>query len=116
MGNGFIAIPALPWGSFVDLEITGLWVCGQQGGNWDPPEVPASADDVYFEDNAVNVCWGLDQNAVDLDELVIRQSYTGKLGLNSKVFATSSDGDTTNTSKPEYRAELGAGGGGRLHA
>lgn len=73
--------------------------------NWDPSGVPASSDDVFIEDNAVNIMWGLDQNAVDLDELVIRQSYTGKIGLNAKQFATSSDGDTTNTSKPEYRQD-----------
>lgn len=73
--------------------------------NWDPSGVPASADDVYIEDNAVNIMWGLDQNAADLDELIIRQSYTGKVGLNAKEFATSSDGDTTNTAKPEYRQD-----------
>jgi hypothetical protein len=33
----------------------------------------------------------------------IEQSYTGKIGLDFKSFATSADGATVNTSYPEYR-------------
>lgn len=73
--------------------------------NWSDLAVPVNNDTVIFENNAVNVCWGLDQNAVDLTELRIEQSYTGKIGLDRTRFATTSDGATTDTSRPEYRED-----------
>lgn len=71
--------------------------------NWSGGAVPVAADDVVI-DGSVNICWGLAQSAVDLDTLVIRQTYTGKIGLRYDAFATSADGDTVSPSKPEYRA------------
>jgi hypothetical protein len=72
--------------------------------NWSGGSVPGAADEVIFEDNGVNVCWGLDQSAAGtLTSLTVDKSYTGKIGLNYRAFATSSDGDTTDTTKLEYR-------------
>lgn len=50
--------------------------------NWSGGVVPAgaAADSVYLEDNAVDILYGLDQDAVTLIKLRIMQSYTGLLG------------------------------------
>jgi hypothetical protein len=73
--------------------------------NWSDNTVPVSADVVAFENNAVPVCWGLDQSAVDLAELRIDQSYTGRIGLDRTRFATSADAATTVATAPEYRED-----------
>jgi hypothetical protein len=49
--------------------------------NWSSSGVPATGDDVYLENSDVDILYGLDQNAVDLTSLTIKQSYTGKIGL-----------------------------------
>lgn len=71
--------------------------------NWDTGAVPVASDVVYIRDSSVNICWGLAQSAVDLNELHIEKTYTGKIGLDYRSFATSADGDTLDTSKAEYR-------------
>lgn len=71
--------------------------------NWSDGIVPASTDTVYFQDNSVNVAWGLAQSAVTLAKLVVKKSYTGRIGLDYRAFATSADGATTDASKVEYR-------------
>ena len=72
--------------------------------NWSGDAVPIAADDVVFRDSGVDVRWGLDQNAVDLDSLVIEQSYTGKIGLDRTAFVTGADGSAA-TGRPEYRED-----------
>jgi hypothetical protein len=42
--------------------------------------IPASADDVVIENSTNSIVYGLDQNAVALDSLEIRLSFTGKIG------------------------------------
>ena len=49
--------------------------------NWDTGVVPANGDDVYLENSAVDLLYGLDQSAVTLDSLHIAASYTGRIGL-----------------------------------
>lgn len=49
--------------------------------NWDTGSVPVSTDDVYFDNSAVSVLYGLDQSAVTLTSLTIARSYTGEIGL-----------------------------------
>ncbi len=71
--------------------------------NWSDGSIPANTDTVIFRDNAVNVCWSLDQSAVTINDLFIEKSYTGKIGLNRAEFATSIDGETTDATKDEYR-------------
>ena len=73
------------------------------GDNWSSGAKPANDDDVVLRDSSVNLCWGLDQSAVELDSLTIEKTYTGKLGLDYMVFATSVDGNTTVTTDVEYR-------------
>jgi hypothetical protein len=73
--------------------------------NWSDGAAPGAGDTVIFENNSVNVCWGLDQNATDLAELRIEQSYSGRIGLDRTRFATTSDGATTVTTVPEYRED-----------
>lgn len=71
--------------------------------NWSGGVLPANTDTVIFKDSAVSVCWGLDQNAIDLAELFIFQSYTGRIGLPLLSVAASSDGATQNAGANEYR-------------
>lgn len=71
--------------------------------NWSTGAVPVNSDDIIFRDSSVNVCWGLDQSAVDLASLTIEQTYTGKIGLDLASFATSADGDTGSAAATEYR-------------
>jgi len=71
--------------------------------NWSGAAVPVSNDDVTLTDNSVSVAWGLAQQAVDLDSLTITKTYTGKIGLDRTVFATTSNAATTDTSAVEYR-------------
>jgi hypothetical protein len=49
--------------------------------NWSPSGVPADADDVYIENNSVDILYGLNQTAIELTSLNIAASYTGKIGL-----------------------------------
>lgn len=49
--------------------------------NWSPPGVPANSDDVYVENSASSILYGLDQNAVTLTSLNVAQSFTGRIGL-----------------------------------
>ena len=72
--------------------------------NWSTGAVPVNSDSVHLKDSAVNIAYGIDQNGVTLTDLIIHQSYTGKVGLNRAVFAQSTDGaTTTNSSYIEYR-------------
>jgi len=72
--------------------------------NWSAGAVPVADDDVILQDCSTNICWGLAQSAVDLDSLEIRRTYTGRIGLNYRAFATSADGATTDADALEYRA------------
>ncbi len=65
--------------------------------------LPASGDTVIFANNSVNVCWGLSTGVTGVTLIRQELTYTGKIGLDYKSFATSSDGATVNTSYPEYR-------------
>lgn len=65
---------------------------------------PASTDDVIIENSSTSIAYGLSQSSIELDSLRIDQNYTGKIGLQRNVFATSVDGATFDTSKSEYRA------------
>lgn len=64
---------------------------------------PVSADDVIIADSASHIVYGLDQAAVLLDSLAIHKSFTGKIGLERKAFATSADGKTAEATRYEYR-------------
>lgn len=74
--------------------------------NWSGGAVPVNADNVTFRDNAVNVAWGLDQSAVELGNVIIEQTYTGRIGLDRTNFATSANGETvSSTVAAEYRED-----------
>jgi len=73
-------------------------------GNWSGAAVPVNDDDVILRDSSVNICWGLDQSAVELDSLTRDKTHTGLIGLDYMVFATSADGATTSSLDVEYRA------------
>lgn len=49
--------------------------------NWSDGVVPVSTDTVDIENSAVDILYGIDQNAVTLTALYIAASYTGKIGL-----------------------------------
>jgi hypothetical protein len=73
--------------------------------NWSDGSIPGTGDTVIFADNSVNVCFGLDQNALAIVDLLIAKTYTGKIGLNRNALVTSADGETVDTTKPEYRED-----------
>lgn len=49
--------------------------------NWDTGVVPVTGDDVYIDQLAIDILYGLDQSAVTLATLNIGAGYTGKIGL-----------------------------------
>ena len=49
--------------------------------NWSGGSLPVNSDNVYFRDNAVDVLYDIDQNAVTLALLDFDSTYTGKVGL-----------------------------------
>lgn len=73
--------------------------------NWSDGSIPATNDTIIFADNSVNVSFNLDQNALAINDLFIEQTYTGKIGLNRNALVTSADGETVDTTKPEYRED-----------
>lgn len=73
------------------------------GANWSGGAVPSVSDEVVLRDCDVNLCWGLDQVAIDLDKLTIEATFTGRIGLRYNEFATSVDGVTTVETAVEYR-------------
>jgi len=70
--------------------------------NWDTGVAPVTGDTVTVQDNSINILFGLDQNAVDLAKLAIAKSYTGKIGLDYRVFTTSGV-PATDSTEIEYR-------------
>ena len=73
--------------------------------NWSDGTVPVSTDDVIVADSANDIAYGLAQSAVTLASLRVRKSFTGRIGLRQLEFATTVDGRTTDSSKPEYRTD-----------
>ena len=71
-------------------------------GNWSDGVVPVSTDTVILQ-GSTSILWGLAQAAVTLTQLTILKTFTGKLGLNRAVFATTANGETTDSTKHEYR-------------
>lgn len=71
--------------------------------NWSGGSVPSNSDDVIIADTSTPILWGLAQSAVALSTLTIKKTFTGKIGLDYTVFATSADGATTVSTEAEYR-------------
>lgn len=71
--------------------------------NWSTGAVPVTSDNVIIENSSISIRWGLAQSAVTLAQLFIKKSFTGKIGLVQKEFATSSNGETTSPVDVEYR-------------
>lgn len=72
-------------------------------GNWSTGAVPTTGDVVILEGGGADLLWGLDGLADTVARLEVRGTWTGKIGLDHQVFATSEDGATT-VDYPEYRA------------
>lgn len=71
--------------------------------NWSDQTLPASSDTIIFADNGIHCAWGLDQSAITGMICYADHSYSGRIGLDRRSFATSADGVTTNPAAPEYR-------------
>lgn len=61
--------------------------------NWSTGSAPVNSDDVYIDNSAVSILYGLDQSAVTLTSLTIGASFTGTIGLPK----------TNASGYPEYR-------------
>lgn len=63
--------------------------------NWEGGSLPSAADDIFFDNSAIDVLYGLDLSAIGtFTSVTVAASYTGKIGLpkqNANVY-------------PEYRA------------
>lgn len=49
--------------------------------NWDPTNVPVAADDVFIDNSAVSILFGLSQSAVALTSFTVARNFTGDIGL-----------------------------------
>jgi len=49
--------------------------------NWDPTNVPVAADDVFIDNSAVSILFGLGQSAVALSSFTVARNFTGDIGL-----------------------------------
>ena len=81
--------------------------------NWSTQTLPIDADVVIFEHSSVPVLYGLDQSAITLSALHVKQSFTGKIGLDDSVFAV--DADTFESTQREYRQSYLAIGADSIH-
>lgn len=69
--------------------------------NWSGGSVPTGSDNVIVDKKDEKIAYGLDQSAVTLGTLALRNNL--KLGLPWNTFATSADGQTPNSTVREYR-------------
>lgn len=70
--------------------------------NWSAGAVPANGDVVHVADTVSPILYGLDQNGVTLAQLIIWDTFTGKIGLDYQRYATSADG-ATQVNLSDYR-------------
>lgn len=68
--------------------------------NWSGNTAPVNSDTVIIAGATAPILWNLDQSSLALDELHIRQSYTGFIGHNPYQFTT---GPATAGAAAEYR-------------
>jgi len=72
--------------------------------NFDGGALPSNGDTVIFEANSVDVLWSLDaMTARTTLTIIIAPTFTGKIGLDKRVFQTSAT--ATTTARKEYRAD-----------
>lgn len=71
--------------------------------NWDGGTLPGAADDVVIENSDSNIIFGLDTITAALNSVIIRKSFTGRIGLDS--FRFSLGGTLTDGDAVEYRED-----------
>ena len=69
--------------------------------NWSGKAVPGGSDNVYIT-GGPSICWGLATSGTKAST-TIGQTYTGKIGLDTRNFATNADASSLSTAAPEYR-------------
>ena len=69
--------------------------------NWSGKAVPGGSDNVYIT-GGPSICWGL-ATAGAKASTTIGQTYTGKIGLDTRSFALNADASSVTTDAPEYR-------------
>ena len=69
--------------------------------NWSGKAVPGGSDNVYIT-GGPSICWGLATSGTKAST-TIGQTYTGKVGLDTRTFATNADASSASTAAPEYR-------------
>ncbi len=83
--------------------------------NWSTGTKPAASDIVFIENSSVDILYGLNQAAVTLSALHIRQSFEGRLGQPSAYLRISASevrigehyGSTNPTGSPRIKLDLG---------
>ena len=74
-------------------------------GNFSPSGVPVDQDILQFTDGASDVLYGLDNNSVNLNQLVVTGGYRGNIGTANAPLKISTDGSGDPNS-----LDLGGGG------
>lgn len=71
-------------------------------GNYSDGALPSASDTLVFKDTSKNLSYDLEAITDDLN-VVIHQTYTGRIGLRRNSFATSADGATAETGIEDNR-------------
>jgi len=87
------------FGSTQALAGPNVWTTPE---NWSLGVRPVGGDDVFIQDSSINICWGLSAG-ITINSLTIPKSYTGRIGLDGRSFATSADANTVDPTEVEYR-------------
>ena len=69
--------------------------------NWSGNAVPGAGDNVYIT-GGPSILWGLETSGTKAS-VTIGQTYTGKIGLDIRNFATNADGSSLDTAASDYR-------------
>ena len=69
--------------------------------NWSGKAVPGAGDNVYIT-GGPSICWGLATTNTKAST-TIGQTFTSKIGLDTRNFATNADASSVSTAAPEYR-------------
>lgn len=84
--------------------------------NWSPANTPINGDDVVFENGTDDLDTNLDQSAVTLDSLTIKQSWVGQFGTATayvqwgatEVFIGEKLGKASPNGSPRIKLDMGA--------
>tara|TARA_Y100000114_G_C11760316_1_gene329179 strand:- start:623 stop:1876 length:1254 start_codon:yes stop_codon:yes gene_type:complete len=60
-------------------------------GNWSRGTAPTADDILYFTSGSSSVLYGLDQNGISLDQMIVGPGYTGNIGTDTAALRINAD-------------------------